>query len=186
MCVAGLRNDGTLLVGLADHSNMGNTGAFCLVFGRHKYIAFGHGFNATFGGYDPQLFDVHADPDEMDNLAPSQTDLVASLDALLRSELASGFNALSATGDYREIDVYVKRQQQLLYQHFFQNTSRLQIQYDRLCVAPTHRPMRTTAPYRFPCRRRVLRVRPTSVYRLIGCTAGRRGGRSWRPTPAPR
>ena len=33
------------------HSNMGNTGAFCIVHETYKYIAFGHGFNRTFGGH---------------------------------------------------------------------------------------------------------------------------------------
>ena len=32
----------------------------------------------------------------------------------LCAQLASGFNALSPTGDYREIDVYAKEQQQAL------------------------------------------------------------------------
>ena len=48
---------------------MGNTGAFCIVEGPLKYVAFGHGFNATFGGYGPQLFDLDDDPHEMTNLA---------------------------------------------------------------------------------------------------------------------
>lgn len=51
------------------HSNMGNTGGFSVVQGRYKYNAFGHGFNSTFGGYAPQLFDLDADPDEMNDLA---------------------------------------------------------------------------------------------------------------------
>ena len=101
------------------HSNMGNTGAFMLRRGAHKYVAFGHGFNGTFGGYAPQLFDVAADPDELHDLASSQPQLAAELDATLRAELASGDNALSETGDYREIDVFVKQQQQHLYQRFF-------------------------------------------------------------------
>ena len=116
------------------HSNMGNTGAFCIVHGRYKYIAFGHGFNATYGGYAAQLFDVVADPEELNDLARAKPELIDSLDALLRSELASGFNALSQTGDYREIDVHVKTQQQTLYRRFFLNASRLQRQYERLCV----------------------------------------------------
>jgi len=114
------------------HSNMGNTGAFCVVQGNYKYIAFGHGFNATFGAYAPQLFDVHADPEELNDLARARPSVAASLDRLLRSELASGFNALSTTGDYSEIDVYVKGQQQALYQKFFRDEGRVQRQYDRL------------------------------------------------------
>ena len=69
------------------HSNMGNTGAFCIVHGQYKYIAFGSGFNATFGGYEPQLFDVAADPEELVDLSRTQPAVVASLDRLLRSEV---------------------------------------------------------------------------------------------------
>jgi len=108
------------------------TGAFCIVEGHLKYIAFGHGFNSTFGAYGPQLFDLATDPNELTNLAETRPDVARELDAKLRAELASEFNALSPTGDYEEIDVHVKRQQQALYKKFFLDESALEVQWRRL------------------------------------------------------
>ena len=113
-------------------SNMGNTGAFCVVEGRYKYMTFGTGFNATFGSYAPQLFDVVNDPNELTNLATTMPEVVARLDATLRAELASGVNALSPTGDYQMIDRHVKRQQQQLYRRFFVDEAHLAAQFERL------------------------------------------------------
>ena len=114
------------------HSNMGNTGAFCIVEAGLKLVVFGHAFNETFGAYAPQLFDLVADPSEATNLAPSRPDDVRRLEALLRAELASGFNALSPSGDYEAIDAYVKRQQQQLYRRFFLDPTRVDAQFERL------------------------------------------------------
>ena len=76
---------------------------------------------------------MSADPEELHDLAAARPQLAAALDAMLRAELASGENALSATGDYRAIDVYVKQQQQGLYQKFFlDNATTLARQYNRL------------------------------------------------------
>ena len=114
------------------HSNMGNTGAFCIVQGPWKYVAFGHGFNATFGRYAAQLFNVDDDPNELTDLASSRPDVVGRLDAALRAELASGVNALSPVGDYEAIDVHVKQQQQMLYREFYLEAAPLHQQYERL------------------------------------------------------
>eukprot|EP00965_Chrysotila_dentata_P171555 5661582-Pleurochrysis_carterae.AAC.1 len=116
------------------HSNLGNTGTFCIVWRNYKYIAFGHGFRRIYGSgeYVPQLFDLEADPGEMYNLAHERPDLALYLDVKLRGELASGFNALSSSGDYHEIDVAVKRSQQALYRRFYLDEARLDIQVERL------------------------------------------------------
>lgn len=130
------------------HSNMGNTGAFMLRQGDYKYIAFGHGFNGTFGGYAPQLFDVATDPEELHDLAASQPHLVATFDATLRAELASGDNALSTTGDYREIDVFVKAQQQQLYRRFFADgAANLARQFGRLVQCEADRARQPVAEF---------------------------------------
>jgi arylsulfatase K len=110
------------------HSNLGNTGSFCIVHGTLKYITFGTlSLNATFGGYQPQLFDVSLDPHEMTDLSRTRPADVARLDALLRSELGSGFNAASpGAGDYDEIDAQVKRlQQRTFLDYFVRSTSSL-------------------------------------------------------------
>ena len=129
------------------HSNMGNTGAFCIVHGKHKYITFGHGFNQTYGAYGDQLFDLEADPNELHNLASTRPSTVAALDAMLRAELASGFNALSRTGDPYEIDVYVKRQQQQLYHKFFLSGTQLERRHAELRACEAARAALSTAAF---------------------------------------
>jgi arylsulfatase K len=54
-----------------------NTSMFMLRTGQWKYIAY--------PGFEPQLFDVDADPDEIVNLATNHQDVVKQLDAKLRS-----------------------------------------------------------------------------------------------------
>lgn len=54
-----------------------NTSMFMLRAGQWKYIAY--------PGYEPQLFDLDADPGEIANLAGTRPDMVAQLDAKLRS-----------------------------------------------------------------------------------------------------
>jgi arylsulfatase K len=71
------------------HSNMGNTGSFMLRRGRFKYIAY--------AGYEPQLFDLEADPEEMRNLAKAQPGLARDMERLLR-----------AIVDYPAVDAKVK------------------------------------------------------------------------------
>jgi len=58
------------------HSNMQCTGSFMLRHGRWKYVAY--------GGYEPQLFDVEADPAELENLTAERPAVVERMDALLR------------------------------------------------------------------------------------------------------
>lgn len=95
------------------HSNMGNTGSYMLRWRQWKYIAFGHTFE-TFSvgnGYTAQLFDVVADPDELNDVAalPVHASLVAQLDAALRAEL----------GDYDAIDAEVMANDKAIYHEFF-------------------------------------------------------------------
>ena len=72
-------------------------------------------------------------------LAAGRIKLADDDGATLRAELASGDNALSATGDYREIDVYVKRQQQALYKKFFADEARVGRQFGRLLACEAAR-----------------------------------------------
>jgi hypothetical protein len=114
---------------------MGNTGSFCIVQDSLKYIAFGtHSLNATFGAYQPQLFDLNLDPNETTDISSSRPADVARLDVLLRSELSSGFNAATpGVGDYNEIDAQVKRlQQRTFLEYFARSASRLRSQWEAM------------------------------------------------------
>jgi arylsulfatase K len=97
------------------HDVYSNTGAVMLRHGRYKYIAFGHqpaqSFSAGAQGYQPQLFDVEADPEELIDLAARLPSVCSSLERLLRSALASGPAPLSPNGSFDEIDCLVKRTQ---------------------------------------------------------------------------
>ena len=59
------------------HSNFSNTGIAMWREGPWKYI--------HYAGYDPQLFNLHDDPEEMHNLAHSRPDVVQRLHARLES-----------------------------------------------------------------------------------------------------
>ena len=71
------------------HDTTCNTGSFMLRRGDWKYIAY--------PGYQPMLFDLLADPDEIRNLAPSRSEVVRQMDARLRSIV-----------DYEAVDAKVK------------------------------------------------------------------------------
>jgi len=58
------------------HSNFQNTGSFMLRSGDWKYI--------VYPGYEPQLFNVVDDPDEVHNLAEDRPDVLDGLDEKLR------------------------------------------------------------------------------------------------------
>jgi arylsulfatase K len=58
------------------HDTTVNTGSFMLRRGDWKYIAY--------VGYEPQLFNLRDDPDEIRNLAAAKPDVVKEMDALLR------------------------------------------------------------------------------------------------------
>lgn len=57
------------------HANFANTGTFLLRRGDWKYI--------VYAGYEPRLFNLKEDPDEMVNLVPSRPDVVQAMDARL-------------------------------------------------------------------------------------------------------
>ena len=122
------------------HSNMANTGAFMLRHGSYKYIAFGTNL-APFAHYAPLLFDVDADPDELHDLASQKPQVAADLDAKLRAHLATGSNRVSSSGDYQEIDLYVKRKQLALYRQVFLNESRLDARWQNLVDCVGGRPV---------------------------------------------
>lgn len=63
-----------------------NTGAFMVRSGKWKLITFGHTYQA-FAKYPPQLFDLDADPDELNDVAATNVEAVATLDAKLRQVL---------------------------------------------------------------------------------------------------
>ena len=71
------------------HSNMAETGIFMLRRGDWKYIAY--------AGYEPQLFNLKDDPEEMRNLAAARPEIVKDMDARLR-----------AICDYDAVDAKVK------------------------------------------------------------------------------
>ena len=70
------------------HGTSVNTGCFMIRQGDWKYIAY--------VGYEPQLFNLRDDPDEIRNLAPSQPDKVKRMDSLLRSVV--DYEAVDAKG----------------------------------------------------------------------------------------
>ena len=114
-------------------SNMGNTGAWMIRRGSYKYNAFGQALSAFKQGYSPQLFNIDEDPSELEDIASKNPSIVKEMDALLRKELASGPNTVSASGDYQEIDRYVKAQQQGLYRtYFLDNSGNAEKQWKRL------------------------------------------------------
>ncbi len=59
------------------HSNFANTGIAMWREGPWKYL--------RYAGFQPQLFDLHADPDELHDLAPARPEIVRRLDARLES-----------------------------------------------------------------------------------------------------
>ncbi|MFC1543382.1 sulfatase-like hydrolase/transferase, partial [Candidatus Neomarinimicrobiota bacterium] len=71
------------------HANFANTGTFMLRRGDWKYIAY--------VGYEPMLFNLREDPDEMLNLALLRPDVVRAMDAQLREIV-----------DYKAVDTRVK------------------------------------------------------------------------------
>jgi arylsulfatase K len=71
------------------HSNSQNTGSFMIRKGVWKYVAY--------VGYNPQLFHLESDPDEINNLYLKRPDQVVELDHILRSVV-----------DYETVDKKVK------------------------------------------------------------------------------
>jgi hypothetical protein len=69
---------------------MTNTGIFMLRRGDWKYIAY--------AGYEPQLFNLREDPEEMRNLAKARPEVAKDMDARLRQAV-----------DYTAVDAKVKR-----------------------------------------------------------------------------
>ena len=57
------------------HGNFANTGEFMIRRGRYKYI--------VYAGYDPQLFDLESDPEEIDNLVDSKASLAEEMNTAL-------------------------------------------------------------------------------------------------------
>merc|ERR1712070_934198 len=66
-------------------SNMANTPAFMLRQGQWKYIAYGQYGPSWFKAYDPQLFNLQSDPEELKDVSKQNSNIVEQLDALLRT-----------------------------------------------------------------------------------------------------
>jgi len=63
-----------------------NTGVFMVRSGPWKYMAYGHTYQA-YKNYQPQLYNVAEDPEELRDVAWKHPEVVAELDAKLRQEL---------------------------------------------------------------------------------------------------
>eukprot|EP00928_Gymnodinium_smaydae_P052921 TRINITY_DN37042_c0_g1_i1.p1 TRINITY_DN37042_c0_g1~~TRINITY_DN37042_c0_g1_i1.p1 ORF type:complete len:665 (+),score=173.41 TRINITY_DN37042_c0_g1_i1:25-2019(+) len=68
------------------HYAYGVTGSYMVRSGKWKLITFGHNFG-PYEKYVPQLFDVEEDPEELNDVAAANPDVVASLDAKLKTVL---------------------------------------------------------------------------------------------------
>merc|ERR1711971_218865 len=90
------------------HSNMGNTGSFMVRKAQWKYIQFGH-FLRAFANYQPQLFDVDADAQELHDVSnlTQNADVVSELEAILAAE----FN-------YEYVDCIAKFNDFVLFEEF--------------------------------------------------------------------
>jgi arylsulfatase K len=100
------------------HSNMGNTGAFMVRKGAWKYITYGH----TLSLYSPkvyhaQLFNVHEDPEEILDVSAGRPDLVAELDAELRSAF-----------DPEDADRRAIKNDRSMYDRYFGSLSRVELE----------------------------------------------------------
>lgn len=87
---------------LCEYHGMGSlVGAFMLRFGRYKYV--------HYVGYPPQLFDLAADPEEVEDLAdrPDSANLLAEGEARLRALL-----------DPEEVDAQARKRQQEMLAHY--------------------------------------------------------------------
>lgn len=93
------------------HSNMGNTGSFMLRQAQYKYITFGRN-GAPFANYSDMLFDVAADPGELDNVAPQFPSITAMMLATLTTEMREALQT---------IDLRAKANDLLLYRAFFES-----------------------------------------------------------------
>ncbi|MCD6365860.1 MAG: sulfatase-like hydrolase/transferase, partial [Planctomycetes bacterium] len=85
------------------HGETVNTGCFMLRRGKWKYMAF--------AGYEPMLFDLAEDPDELNNLAPTKPDVVKDMDERLR-----------AIVDYEAVDAKVKQYDKRSFRQWRQET----------------------------------------------------------------
>lgn len=107
------------------HGDRCLTGTWMMRRDRWKYI--------RYEGFDPQLFDIEADPWETEDLAQSRPEVVTELDALLTDEI-----------DCREIDARAKRYDRASFvawretarrNGIYEETmSRVYSGFDRLCI----------------------------------------------------
>ena len=91
------------------HSNMANTGSFMIRQGPWKYIKFGQ-YLSTYENYEPMLFNVEADPWEVNDVSALYPNVSSSLDKLLLSQIP----AYSVDCKAKQNDLYV-------FNHFFWN-----------------------------------------------------------------
>ena len=116
------------------HSNLASTGQYALVQSRYKLVQYGHTwpwFNAS--AYTPRLFDVEADPQELNDLAAEQPAVVAAMTAALEAELGG-------SGAIARVDREIMDENLALYRSFFQavyNDSQLLKMFANAYVGPS-------------------------------------------------
>ena len=91
------------------HSMDGNTGSFMVRKDQWKYVTFGHYLNA-YKNYSAQLFNLDKDPQETEDVANENMDVVKELDEILRNEI-----------DYEYVDCFAKKTDFLLFETYFWN-----------------------------------------------------------------
>ena len=87
------------------HSSFQNTGSFMFRTEKWKYI--------VYAGYEPQLFDLNEDPDEITDLARKRPEVAATLDEKLRDVV-----------DYEEVDARAKRADRRKFRRWRESVSR--------------------------------------------------------------
>eukprot|EP01083_Nonionella_stella_P193683 715058_1 len=88
-----------------------------------KLIEFGHYLKA-FENYQPQLFDVEKDPNELNDVASANADVVQELDAILSNE----FN-------YEYIDCIAKQNDFMIFETFLWDENNQSVTYKKMTKA---------------------------------------------------
>jgi len=103
-------------------SNMANTQAFMIRQGPWKYIAYGQYGPSCYLDYQPQLFNIEKDPDELIEMSKHHADVAGMLDALLRTVV-----------DYPAVDREIKMEEKMLFNRFFANLTedKLRTQFNK-------------------------------------------------------
>ncbi len=102
-----------------------NTGAYMLRRGRWKYI--------KYMGYEPQLFDLDADPWEINDVASDEPDVVAEMDGLLTSEFDC--EAIDSRAKAYDRECFTAWREKTLADGTYRDTmAHIYSGYDRQCI----------------------------------------------------